>query len=134
MPAMLLARLSRVVPLVIVLAVIAIIAYFVLQFRYSPPRAKSILARMFTWITGVLSGAFAIACVYAVLDGNIAVLELFATFLATALIGLIVTRICNAALVKHYPEYKHPAQRTTGTRPYERIVKIIETLRNMQRK
>lgn len=109
------ARLSRVVPFVIALAIIAIILYFVLQFKYSPPRAKSILARVFTWLTGIPSVFFALACLYAILDGNLAVLELFATFLAVCLIGLIITRICNAVLVRHHPEYKKKAQKTTGT-------------------
>ena len=115
MPVALLARLSRSIPLVIALAVIAVIAYFVLQFKYSPPRAKSILARVFTWLTGVLSAFFALACAYAAFDGNIAVLELFATFLGATLICLVITRICHAVLVKHHPEYKKTAQKTTGT-------------------
>ena len=134
MPAMLLARLSRALPLVIALAVLAVIVYFVLQFRYSPPRAKSILTRVFTWLTGILSAFFALACIYAMLDGNVPVLELFATFLATALIGLAITRICRAVLLKHYPEYKHPAQRTTGTRPFEWVFKIVDMLKKAQRK
>ena len=115
MPVALLARLSRAIPLVIALAVLAIIVYFVLQFRYSPPRAKSILARLFSWITGVLSAVFALACLYALIEGNVAVLELFVTFLAATLIGLAIARICNAVLVKHHPEYKKTAQKTTGT-------------------
>lgn len=112
---MIFARLSRVLPLVIVLVVIAVVAYFVMQFKYSPPRAKSILIRVFTWITGVISAFFALACLYALIDGNMAVLELFATFLATGLICLAITRICHAVLVRHHPEYKRRAQKTTGT-------------------
>lgn len=109
------ARLSRVVPLLIVLAVIAVIVYFVMQFKYSPPRAKSILIRVFTWITGVIAAFFALACLYAIADGNSAVLELFATFFAAIFICFIITRICHAVFVKHHSEYKKRAQKTTGT-------------------
>lgn len=115
MPAALLARLSRSLPLAIALAILAVVAYFVLQFRYSPPRAKSILIRVFTWLTGVLSALFALVSLYAAFDSNKAVLELFLTFLATALIGLAVTRICHAVFVKRHPEYRRAAQRTSGT-------------------
>ena len=111
----LLARLSRTVPLIIALAIIAIIAYFILQFRYSPPRAKSILIRVFTWITGIGSGFFVLACLYALVDGNIAVLDLFATFLGVMLVCLAIVRICHTVLVKHHPEFKYRAQKTTGT-------------------
>ena len=112
---MILARLSRVVPLLIVLAVIAIVAYFVMQYKYSPPRAKRILIKAFSWITGIISAFFALACLYALLDGNKAVLELFATFLAAILICFAITRICHTVFVRHYPEYKRKAQKTTGT-------------------
>lgn len=115
MPIALLARLSRSLPLVIVLAVIAVVAYFVLQFLYSPTRAKSILVRVFLWLTGILSIALALICLYAVFDGNMAVLELFATFLGASVVALVVTLVCRAVLFRHHPEYRKRAQRTTGT-------------------
>ena len=65
-----LARLSRIVPLLIVLAVVAAIVYLVATWRYSPNKAKEILIRVFTWFTGVLSAAFAVICGYVWLDGN----------------------------------------------------------------
>ena len=114
MVSMIFARLSRTVPLLVVLAAVAVVAYFVMQFKYSPPRAKSMLIRVFTWITGAVSAFFALACLYAALDGNKAALELFATFLATMLVCLGITRVCRAVLVRHYPEYRRKAQKTTG--------------------
>ena len=56
------ARLSRIVPLLIVLAVIAGIVYLVAAWRYSPNRGKEILIKLFTWLTGILSVAFLLIC------------------------------------------------------------------------
>lgn len=112
---MIFARLSRIVPLLAVLAVVAGIVYLVALYKYSPPRAKEILIRLFTWITGVLSGFFAVASAYALFEGNDPAFDLAASFLATALIGLAVTRICRAVFLRHHPEYRKKPMKTTGT-------------------
>ena len=105
------ARLSRIVPLVIILAIVAAIVYLVATWRYSSNKAKEILIRVFTWFTGILSIAFALICLYALLDGNGPVLELAVGFLATALVALGVTCICRAVFVHHHPNYKKKAQK-----------------------
>lgn len=105
------ARLSRIIPLIIILAIVAAIVYLVATWSYSPNKAKEILIRVFTWFTGVLSIALAVICLYVLLDGNWAVFELTASFLATALIALGVTRICHAVFVRHHPNYKKKAQK-----------------------
>ena len=107
------ARLSRIVPLLILLAVVAGIVYLVATYRYSPSRAKEILIKMFTCITGVLSAFFLLVTLYALLERNEAVLDLSARFLATTVIGLAVTRICNAVFLKHHPDYRHKPMKTT---------------------
>lgn len=107
-----LARLSRIIPLIIVLAIAAAIIYLLATWRYSPIKAKEILIRVFTWFTGVLSIAFAMICGYVLLDGNRPVLELAAGFLATSLIALGVTRICHAVFVRNHPNWKKKPQRT----------------------
>ena len=106
------ARLTRIIPLLIVLAVVAAIVYLVATWRYSPNKAKEILIRVFTWFTGILSGIFAVLCLYTLLDGNIAVLELVGSFLATSLIALGIVRICRAVFVKNHPSWKKRAQKT----------------------
>ena len=50
---------------------------------------------------------------YALLERNEAVLDLSASFLATTVIGLAVTRICNAVFLKHHPDYRHKPMKTT---------------------
>ena len=72
MPA-LFARLSRIVPLLIVLAFIAAVVYIVMSFRYSSDRAKATLIQVFTWLTGGLSVIFALVTIYALFEQNIPV-------------------------------------------------------------
>lgn len=115
------ARLSRIVPLLIVLAVIAAIVYLVATYRYSPSRAKEILIKMFTVLTGVLSGFFLLVCAYAWLEHNEAVFDLAFSFLLTTLVGLVVTRICRAVFLRHHPAYRIPAAKTT--KPGSRVRK-----------
>ena len=105
------ARFTRIIPLIIVLAVVAAIVYLVATWRYSPNKAKEILIRVFTWFTGVLSIVLAVVCLYVLLDGNMAVFELTTSFLVTALLALGITRICRAVFVKHHPNYKKRAQK-----------------------
>ena len=81
----LLARLSRVVPLVLVLALVAGVIYLVVTYRHSPARAKEVLIRLFTWLCGALSVCFALASVYAFFDNAPAVLDLALSFLAVSL-------------------------------------------------
>lgn len=107
------ARLSRIVPLLLVLAVVAAIIYLVATYLYSPNRAKEILIKAFTWLTGLLSGFFALACAYALLERNEPVLDLAVSFLITALIGLGITRICRAVFVRHHPHWKDKPMKTT---------------------
>lgn len=102
----LLARLSRVVPLALLLAVVAIVIYLVVTYRHSPARAKEVLIKVFTWLCGGLSAFFALASVYAFFDNASAVLDLTASFLVVTLVGLAVTRFCNYRFLKHHPQYR----------------------------
>lgn len=106
------ARLSRVVPMLIVLAVVAAVVYLVATYRYSPNRAKEILIKMFTVITGALSAFFLLACLYAWFEHNEAVLDLAVSFFLTAFIGLVITRICRAVFVKHHPGWGRKPMKT----------------------
>lgn len=109
----LIARLSRVVPLVLVLALAAGIIYLVVTYRHSPARAKEVLITAFTWLCGVLSGFFALASVYAFFDHAPAVLDLTLSFMAVTLVGLLITRLANRRFLKHNPSYRK--KRLTAT-------------------
>lgn len=107
------ARLSRIVPLLIVLGIAAGIIYLVAAWHYSPTRGKEVLIRLFTWLTGGLSALFSLISLYAFLDGNSLILDLGLSFFAAALIGLSVTGICRAVFVRNHPGWKSKPVRTT---------------------
>jgi len=107
------ARLSRIVPLLVLLAVIAGVVYVVMSFRYSSDRAKLALIKLFTWLMAGLSVLFLIVTLYALLEGNVAVTELFASFLGTTLVGLIVTRVCFRVFKKNRPNFGEEVAQAT---------------------
>ena len=106
-------RLYRILPLILVLAVVAIVIYFVLTWRYSSNKAKEVLIRVFTWITIVISVFFGLVTLYAVFEQNIAVIELAGSCLAIGLIGLLITRICNHVFRKNHPSFRVVTEKAT---------------------
>ena len=106
-------RLYRILPLLVLLAVVAAVVYLIMSFRYSSERAKATLIRVFTWICGILSVFFAIVTVYALFEHNGPVIELTASCLALMLIGLVVTRICNHVFRRNHPRYGEPVAKAT---------------------
>lgn len=106
-----LARLSRVVPLIVALAVVALVVYAVVSAVRDSTRAKEVLIAMFTWLCGALAAFFAVAALYALVERNDAVLELAASFAAVGLTGLGLTRWCHHVFVRNHPHYKEARQR-----------------------
>ncbi|MGI6045395.1 MAG: guanylate cyclase [Eggerthellaceae bacterium] len=100
------ARLSRLIPFLLIIGFIALIIYLVVMFRYSSTRAKEILIKIFTWLNIVLSAFFVLASLYALLDNNMVVLELNLSFLVVFLLALLITRICRRVFLKHHPNYR----------------------------
>ena len=106
-------RLYRILPLLILLAVVAAVVYVIMSFRYSSDRAKATLITVFTWLTIALSIVFAIATLYAVFEQNNTVIELAGSLLATTLIGLGITRLCNHIFKKNHPHYGEEVAQAT---------------------
>jgi len=106
-------RLYRIIPLLILMAVVAAIVYVIMSFRYSSDRAKDALIRVFTWLTIVLSAFFALATLYAIFEDNTTVIELAGSCLATTLVGLVITRICNHVFRKNHPHYGEEVAQAT---------------------
>lgn len=100
------ARLSRIVPMLILLAAIALVVYLVVAYRQSPNRAKEVLIKIFIVLTSVISGFFMLASLYALLENNVAVFDLAFSFMATGVIGLAVTLVCRMVFLRHHPEYR----------------------------
>ena len=70
MPAMLAARLYRVLPLLAILAIIGIVVYVFMSWRYTPARAKEAVIKIFIALNGGLSILFALATLYAWIESN----------------------------------------------------------------
>ena len=103
-------RLYRAIPLIVILALLALIVYCVVSYRSSPNRAKRVLIKIFTWLTIVLTVFFALITVYALFENNAFVAELFASFGLVTLVGLGITSLCRWRFNKNHP---HFAQDTT---------------------
>ena len=101
------ARLYRIIPLIVLLALVALVVYFV---------AKEVLIKSFTWLTGILSGFFAIASLYALLERNYFALDIAASFLVVTLIALGIVLVCKAVFLKHHPQYRKKPMRTEKKR------------------
>lgn len=106
-------RLYRILPLLVLLAIVAVVVYLIMSFRYSSDKAKATLITVFTWLCGVLSVVFALVTLYALFEQNTPVIELAGSCLAVTLIGLAVTRICNAVFRKNHPHYGEQVAQAT---------------------
>lgn len=106
-------RLYRIVPLLVLLAVVAAAVYVIMSFRYSSERAKAALIRVFTWLCAALSVVFALITAYALFERNEPVVELFGSCLAVTLAGLVITRVCNAVFRRNHPRYGEQVAQAT---------------------
>ena len=106
-------RLYRIIPLLVLLAIVAAIVYVIMSFRYSSERAKAALIKVFTWLTIALSVFFALITLYAVFEHNDTVIELAGSCLAVTVIGLVITRICNHVFRKNHPRYVDEVAKAT---------------------
>lgn len=102
----LVARLSRSIPLLVALVLLAVVVYFVVSWRSSPTRAKEVLIKLFTVLCSALAIFFLLASIYAAVDGNQPVLELAASFAAVGVLGLGITLICKWRFKKNHPHYR----------------------------
>lgn len=100
------ARLTRIIPLLLLLAFVAGVVYVVASWRYSPARAKEILIKAFTMLNVALAAFFGLASLYALSESNGDVLDLTLSFMVTALVALGITWICRAVFLKHNPSYR----------------------------
>lgn len=106
MPAFIIARLYRALPLLAILAIIAVAIYVIVSWRYTPAKAKEVLIKCFIVLNGALSIFFVLATLYAWLEGNRFVADFFITLLVTTLIILGITFICRWRFLKHNPNYR----------------------------
>ena len=122
-------RLTRIIPFVIVLAVVAALIYLIARFRLPSAHAKNVVIQFFTAITAVLSVAMLLIALYGAFDGNEFAVELFGSFFVAALLGLIITRICNWRFVKKYPQYAMKAQNATTRTMWDDLKMLVKNLK-----
>lgn len=106
-------RLYRILPFLILLAVVVLIAYLIMSFRYTSEKAKATLIKFLTWLFSILSVLLGLITLYALFEHNGPVIELFGSCVAITVIGFVVTRICNAIFRKNHPHYWEPVAKAT---------------------
>lgn len=123
MPAFILARLYRALPLIIILAIIAVAIYLFVSWRHTPNRAKEVLIKSFIVLNGALSAFFLLATLYAWIENNAFVADFFITCLVLTLITLGITFICRWRFLKNHPNYRWRLTRNKDKGPEENEAK-----------
>lgn len=103
----LIAGLSRSLPLIIILAVLAVVIYFFVSWWKTPVRAKEIMIKVFLILCSALAVIFLLISGYALLDNNTPVLELALSCAVVGIVGLLITLLCRYVFRKNHPHYKY---------------------------
>ena len=111
-----LVRLVRALPLVVMLAVLAVLVYCLVASFRSPDRAKEVLIKLFVALNGVLTAFFCLTSAYAVFEANEPVLELASAFAAVTVLAFAIAMACRWLFLRRRPGY--PWRR--ARRPFRR--------------
>ncbi len=106
------ARLTRMLPLVVLLLVLALVVYLVLAYKYSPNRAKEILIKLFLLLTSILMGFFGLVGLYSWFESNKGVFELALGFFLVAFVGFVITLVCRMVFLARHPQYRKKPTKT----------------------
>lgn len=113
----LIAGLSRSLPLIIALVVLAIVIYLVISWWKTPTRAKEIMIKVFLVLCSAITVIFLLISGYAILDHNTPVLELALSCAIVGVVGLLITLICRYIFRKNHPHYKYEPNAKATTNP-----------------
>lgn len=105
-------RLVRAFPLIVALAILALVVYVFVSYWHSSVRAKSVLIKLFVGVGAVLSGFFGLVCLYAAFENNGTVLDLMLGFFAVAVLTLVIALLCRSVFLKNHPNYRKKPVRT----------------------
>lgn len=105
-------RLIRAFPLIVALAVLALVVYAVVAYWHSSVRAKSALIKLFVGVGTVLSGFFGLVCLYAAFESNWTVLDLMLGFFVVAALTLTIALLCRSVFLRNHPNYRKKPLRT----------------------
>ena len=112
------ARLSRIVPMLLFLGVVAAIVYLVVAAKRSPERAKEVLIKVFTVLNAGIAAFFGLAALYAWFEGNDFVFDLAFWFAVTGLVLLGGTYLARWRFLKNHPQYRMKPMRATIKEPW----------------
>lgn len=101
----LIAGLSRSLPLLVALIVLALAIYAFVSWRRTPTRAKEVMIKVFLVLCSAIAVFSVLVALYAVADGNAPVLELALSCAAVGVLGLLITLVCRHFFKKHHPHY-----------------------------
>ena len=101
----LIAGLTRSLPLMIALIVLAVAIYAFVSWRRTPTRAKEVMIKVFLVLCTAIAAFFVLASIYALVDGNEPVFELAISCAVVGVLGLVITLICRYRFRKHHPHY-----------------------------
>ena len=117
-----LARLSRTIPLIVVMGLLAGVIYLVLKIRTSPNRAKEVLIKVCLWLYGIQTVLFLLLMLYALFENNVAVAELWAAFALVTFVAVVIALVCRWRFKKNHPNYKSevtdPRAKVVPNRPW----------------
>ena len=106
MPAMIAARLYRALPLLVILAIIAVVVYVFMSWRYTTARAKEALIKVSLAGNTALTVLFALATLYAFVENNTFAADFFITCGVCTLAVLGITLLCRWRFLKNNPDYR----------------------------
>lgn len=121
----LLAGLTRSLPLMIALVVLAIVVYLIISWIKSPMKAKEILIKLFLVLCSAIAIFFVLASIYALVDDNVAVFELAASCAFVGVVGLVITLICRYLFIKHNPHYRYKRTADGKTQTGEQTIEDV---------
>lgn len=121
----LLAGLTRSLPLMIALVLIAVIVYFVISWVKSPMKAKEVLIKLFLVLCTAILAFFAIVSAYALAEGNMPVFELAISCMVVGIVGLVITFVCRYFFRKHHPHYRHKRTADGKTQTGEQTIEDV---------
>lgn len=114
--ALLMVRITRMIPLVVFMLVMAAIIYLVVTYRHSPARAKEVLITVFTWFNGGLIAFFGLSSAYALFENNIPIFEIALSCAIVGALGLGITMWCRHVFLKNNPGYRVKRMKATTER------------------
>ena len=93
-------------PVFVVLILLAIGIYYLLTKTKTETLAKEIFIRICIWFNTIVGAIFLLVTLYALLDKNMWMVELFGSVVALNAIFLIVALIAKRVFLKHRPSYQ----------------------------